>query len=246
MDGSCRSTSRIFFFCLASFCLSDSRSCRVETSPHAKIRKGRGEREGVRGWGREEAIYSWKTLGVPVILAGKEVDKKKKNHKNETQLSDMLRCYLLSRGTPSPSLFMIGCPCLKNELRWVQSDEPWLKDFTNAFLHYCCSSRVIMLWLKVIPPWGFGLQSPDNLTVFSNDLWRLISLCCIFCTPVASFNLGVNEWVTFSIEFKRIRVSFSKHGKPCLKQQTDSFPIAIKQIPFILTGNCRKPLKGER
>lgn len=118
-------------------------------------------------------------------------------------------------------------------------DVPWLnKDFTNAFLHYCCSGMVIMLWLKVIPPRGFGLHSLLTTSLFTNHLWGLISLWCIFCTPVASFDLGVNEWVTSAIEFRRIRVCFFKQGKPCLKQQTDSFPIAIRQIPFNLTNRA--------
>lgn len=50
---------------------------QVETSPHAKIRKRReGRRE--EGGREGEAVCSWKTLGVPVILAGKEIDKEEK------------------------------------------------------------------------------------------------------------------------------------------------------------------------
>lgn len=144
----------------------------METSPHAKIRKGGGEggREGVR----EGAICSWKTLEVPVILAGKEVDKKKKNHKNETQLSDILRCYLLSRGTPSPSLFMIGCPCLKNELCWAQSSLQCA--LTQQRFYKCFPSLLLLQRGNYVVAEGdptpriWAAQSPDNLTVFSSHL----------------------------------------------------------------------------
>lgn len=47
---------------------------------------------------------SWKTLWVPVILAGRDVDEKKneKNHEKKTQLPDFLRCYLLEKKKKPP------------------------------------------------------------------------------------------------------------------------------------------------
>ena len=51
---------------------------RVETSPHAKIRKRREDGGGWRRRGGGGSVCSWKTLRVPVILAGKEIDKEEK------------------------------------------------------------------------------------------------------------------------------------------------------------------------
>lgn len=113
---------------------------QVETSPHAKIRKGGGRerRHGGEGVGG----CSWKTLCVPVILTGKEMTrKKKKKQENKRQLSDILRCYLLKRRSPQPPLplLIIGCMlALRLNCAGFGSFYKvlWLnKDLTNAFRH---------------------------------------------------------------------------------------------------------------
>lgn len=113
---------------------------QVETSPHAKIRKGGGRerRHGGEGVGG----CSWKTLRVPVILTGKEMTRKKmKKQENKRQLSDILRCYLLKRRSPQPPLplLIIGCMlALRLNCAGFGSFYKvlWLnKDLTNAFRH---------------------------------------------------------------------------------------------------------------
>lgn len=147
VDGSCRQNQKKELW-LASFsgCTSGQKEqwgstiMQVETSPHAKIRKGGGRerRHGGEGVGG----CSWKTLCVPVILTGKEMTrKKKKKQENKRQLSDILRCYLLKRRSPQPPLplLIIGCMlALRLNCAGFGSFYKvlWLnKDLTNAFRH---------------------------------------------------------------------------------------------------------------